>query len=353
MVIQKFYWFMGFALIVYLTMETNVQKKSFPSKDAMAELGHYFFFDKKLSYNFARSCASCHDPFLAFTDGYRLSLNSEAQLLKRNAPSLLNINQRTSFDWSNPDVNSMILQMERPLFSVKPVELGLTGNEEIILQRFRQDKLYQQLYENAFHKSILNLSVKESLGSIAAYEISLQSRNSIYDQYLKSRDSTLFTSQEWMGLNLFFSDSISCNRCHGGLDFFEPERGGDFANIGLYNCEGSYPVRDLGLQEHTGDVGDNGVFRIPGLRNVALTGPYYHDGSSNSLEEVIKNYERGGRLNSVDDCEGDGAMHPNSDGRMQNFQLDEKSRKAIIAFLHTLTDTSYLRNEYFLDPFNP
>lgn len=222
--------------------------------------------------------------------------------------------------------------MERPLFSVKPVELGLTGNEEIILQRFRQDKIYQQLYENAFHKSILNLSVKEIMESIAAYEISLQSRNSIYDQYLKSRDSTLFTSQEWMGLNLFFSDSISCNRCHGGLDFFEPERGGDFANIGLYNCEGSYPVRDLGLQEHTGDVGDNGVFRIPGLRNVALTGPYYHDGSSNSLEEVIKNYERGGRLNSVDDCEGDGAMHPNTDGRMQNFQLDEKAGKPSLLF---------------------
>lgn len=350
---QKYYFLVGLGFIFWLTAAPNDRLIKQPLKDPLAELGHHLFFDKKLSYNLGRSCSSCHDPRLAFTDGYRISLNSEAQLLKRNAPSLLNLNHRTSFDWSDPNVNHLIKQMERPLFSVQPVELGLKGNEEIILQRFRKDKIYQQLYENAFQKNIDNLTVKEIMESIAAYEMSLQSRHSRYDDYLATKDSSLFSSQEWFGLNLFFSDTIACNRCHGGLDFFEPERGGDFANIGLYNCNGSYPARDLGLQEHTLSVDDNGVFRIPGLRNVALTTPYYHDGSANTLEEVIKNYKRAGRIHSGGECNGDGALHPNTDGRMQVFHLDENKRKAIIAFLYTLTDTSYLKDDHFLDPFNP
>lgn len=319
---------------------------------ALHELGHHFFFDVRLSYNLKKSCSSCHDPSLAFSDGYRLSLNSEALMLKRNASSLLNINRRTCFDWANPKINDLKEQMKRPLFSNHPIELGFEGHEDEILNRFKSDSLYQLLYWNAYGSKISMLNINEVIDCIVAYEMGLQSRFSIYDQFIKTKDTLIFTEQELMGYKLFFSDSISCHQCHGGEDFFEPTVGGSFANIGLYNCNGMYPSRDRGYFEHSKNSSDDGVFRIPTLRNVTITSPYYHDGSGNSLEEVIKNYEHHGRNIFSGDCIGDGALHPNVDARLKRFQLDEHKRKALIAFLHTLTDTSYLSNSYFLDPFN-
>lgn len=322
------------------------------NKSKLGELGHYFFYDVRLSYNLKKSCSSCHDPSLAFSDGYRLSLNSDAEMLKRNSSSILNINHRTCFDWANPQITSLKEQMKRPLFSEHPIELGFNLKASQILERFKSDRLYQSLYKSCYGKDISNLNLEEIIDCIVVYELSLQSRFSIYDQFLKTNDTLIFTDQELMGYRLFFSDSISCHRCHGGLDFVEPTFGPAFANIGLYNCNGSYPIRDRGQYEHSKNYSDDGVFRIPTLRNVAITGPYYHDGSGNSLEEVILNYEHRGRNLRSGDCIGDGSFHPNVDSRLKQFQLDRNKRKALIAFLHTLTDTSYLSNPYFLDPFN-
>jgi cytochrome c peroxidase len=341
--------FLGLLSIVFFAFRPVSDNK--PNR-ALIQLGHYFFFDSRLSYNQAKSCASCHEPSLAFTDGYRLSLTSDAAMLQRNSPSLLNLTHRTSFDWANPTITNLRQQMQRPLFSTTPVELGLEGHEAEILERFKKDDSYSALYLKAFRKTIQTLTVDEVIRAIEAYESTLISRKSKYDQYLRQKSKNIFTAQERLGFKLFFSDTLSCATCHGGRDFHQPAQGANFANVGLYNCEGKYPIRDEGLSVYTGKNADNGAFRIPSLRNVALTAPYYHDGSANSLEEVIKNYEQGGRTEVAAGCRQAGIDNPNKDKRLKRFTLSILERKALIAFLDTLTDTSYLKNPHFLDPFN-
>lgn len=339
--------------VFYFGSEKTDQYTTQPNQAGLEELGHYFFFDKNLSVNGKLACSSCHDPNLAFTDGYRVSLNANAEILQRNSPSILNLNNRTFFSWSDPSINSLIFQLDRPLFSEHPVEMGLKGNEQQILHRISEQPGYKELYYKAFGKSINSIQWSELKNALVAYELKLQSRNSKYDFFLKSNDTTVFTASEFAGLQIFMADSIGCSNCHGGIDFFHPKLGALMANTGLYNCNGSYPLQDIGLQIHTNRHSDNGVFRIPTLRNVLLTAPYYHDGSSTSLEEVIMNYERGGRLRGNSDCNEDGAHHPNRDVRMKKFELSPKQRKNLIAFLGTLTDTTYLNQYYFNDPRQP
>ena len=318
---------------------------------ALKELGHLLFFDNNLSYGRNISCASCHDPQLAFTDGYVVSVNSNAEKLLRNSPSLLNLQRRHSFNWPNSKITTLEEQMNRPLFGTHPVELGLMDHEEEIFLRFGQNKHYKKLIGQCCTLCNGKLTIEIVKKAIARYINGLESRQSAFDKFKLSGDSSILPSLAREGLKLFHSDSIDCAACHGGNDFFEPDRGGDFANIGLYNCNGEYPARDPGLQSEDGDKDYNGVFRIPTLRNVAITAPYYHDGSESSLDQILRNYERQGRIVNYGDCRGDGSQHPMTDGRMQKFSLNDHQRQAIIAFLETLTDTSYLTDPYFSNPF--
>lgn len=318
---------------------------------ALKELGHLLFFDKNLSYGRDISCASCHDPHLAFTDGYVVSVNSKAEKLLRNSPSLLNLQHRHSFNWANSKITTLEDQMNRPLFGSHPVELGLKDHEEEIFRRFGQSKHYKKIIDQCCTICNGQLNIEIVKKAIAKYINGLDSRKSDFDKFKLSGDSSTMSPLAREGFNLFHSDSIDCAACHGGNDFFEPERGGEFANIGLYNCNGEYPARDPGLQSEDGDKDYNGVFRIPTLRNVAITAPYYHDGSESSLDQILRNYERQGRMVNYGDCRGDGSQHPMTDGRMQKFSLNDHERQAIIAFLETLTDTSYLTDSYFSNPF--
>ena len=332
------------------TLPTN-NKNNKTNSEALIELGRYFFFDKRLSYDQGLSCSTCHNPNLAFTDGYEVAINSKAENLRRNTPTILNINNRTNFNWANSKITSLKVQIERPMFGQHPTEMDISGHEKEILSRFIKDAVYKKLYKEVFQASINQITIPQIIEAITTYELQLQSRNSRFDQFKKNGDSSLLTDFEWLGFKIFHADSIECNACHGGADFFEPDRGPEFANIGLYNCNQSYPPHDPGLQEEDGDQDNNGVFRIPTLRNIALTAPYYHDGSEESLIQVIKNYERGGRKIESGPCKGDGKDHPSKDGRLQVFHLTEYERAALIAFLQTLTDTSYLHKDLFVDPF--
>ncbi|NOT36977.1 MAG: hypothetical protein HOP11_06335 [Saprospiraceae bacterium] len=332
----------------------NIEESSSITKDSLAirEIGHLLFFDKNLSYDKSISCSTCHDPTLAFTDGYKLSVNSKAENLQRNSPTLLNINNRENFNWANPSIQTLIQQMQRPLYGTHPVELGIKGNEPDIFPRIKANMEYKRLYQLAFGKNIQNLKLQDIEVSLEHYIKTLQSRNSPFDKFLITKDSNYLNEEQWYGFYLFHSDSIDCSACHGGVDSFSPDRGGNFANIGLYNCNGKYPTKDSGIENESHDQDDNGLFRIPTLRNVAITGPYYHDGSEENLESIIKNYERSGRMIDYGDCKGDGANNPNIDGRLQKFNLQENERRALISFLHSLTDTSYLSNKMFRDPFS-
>lgn len=330
--------------------KSNNQFVEIQDSISLRELGHQLFFDKRLSFDQTISCSRCHDPILAFTDGYKLSLNSNAESLLRNAPTLLNINNRESYNWANPNDTSLRLQMQRPLYGKHPKELNIDGHQNDIILRLASINTYRILFKKTFGQNFKKINFNQIEIALAYFIEKLQSRNSKLDQFLQSGDSSLLSHQEWRGFALFHSDSIDCSACHGGIDFFEPDRGGTFANIGLYNCNSSYPLNDLGVQNENNDSEYNGLFRIPSLRNIALTSPYYHDGSEEDLEKVIRNYERGGRKVDFGNCKGDGRLHPNLDGRLQEFQLSEYDRKALISFLHCLTDTSYLKDDRYLIP---
>jgi cytochrome c peroxidase len=157
------------------------------------------------------------------------------------------------------------------------------------------------------------------------------------------------------GKSLFFSDQLNCRKCHSSNDFDEPEfsRMNHYQNIGLYNIgkDSLYANDDNGLQNETKDKDDIGKFKIPTLRNIAITAPYFHDGSAASLGEVIDNYARGGRLIDKGLYAGDGKLHPNKNQFVDGFTITNKEKKQLICFLQTLTDTCYLADPFYNNPF--
>ncbi|MBK9271391.1 MAG: di-heme enzyme [Saprospiraceae bacterium] len=319
--------------------------------NSLEELGHFLFFDPLLSANGSKSCASCHDPVFSYSDGYKHSVGLYGDHVRRNTPSLLNVSERIALSWANDTLRSLESQMLRPLFSTHPPEMGVTGHEESILYNLSQKKYYQKAFKKIFPQSDPGIQFPNIIKAIAAYQKKLNSYNSAYDRYLESKDTAQFGYREKAGMDLFFSDRLSCGNCHNGRNLDEPDRGFEYANVGLYYCEEWYPNSDQGLFEITSDSTDIGRFRIPSLRNVALTAPYFHDGSTETLHEVIEIYARGGRKNEKGSCVGDGRDHPNLDPRMSEFTLTSDEKAGLIHFLFSFTDTSYLKNPYFTNPF--
>ena len=161
-------------------------------------------------------------------------------------------------------------------------------------------------------------------------------------------------------MELFFSERLECFHCHGGFNFTDStthanttvERVG-YHNTGLYNLggTGAYPADNTGLFDMTGKRRDMGRFKAPSLRNIAVTAPYMHDGSVATLEEVINNYQRGGRLIEHGPHAGDGRLSPFKSEFVIGFELSESERDDLIAFLESLTDEAVLTDKRFSDPF--
>ncbi len=158
---------------------------------------------------------------------------------------------------------------------------------------------------------------------------------------------------------LFFDQRLSCFRCHGGFTFGSdtvsernPEREIEFHNTGLYNLPGaiSYPAPNLGIYEYTKLPADMGKFKAPTLRNIAVSGPYMHDGSVPTLEAVLDHYTAGGRTIAMGPHAGVGHDNPNKDALIRGFQLSPKDREDLIAFLKSLMDNAVLHDARFRDP---
>jgi cytochrome c peroxidase len=156
-------------------------------------------------------------------------------------------------------------------------------------------------------------------------------------------------------MGLFFGEQAECYHCHSGphltASFVSTQSAGlpeSFFNTGLYNedGEGAYPGDNRGLIEFTGEAEDMGKFRVPTLRNVALTAPYMHDGSVATLDEVIDNYGRGGTLRET----GDGATNPYKSALIHELGLTDQDKADLKAFLESLTDEAFLANEAYADP---
>ncbi len=162
-------------------------------------------------------------------------------------------------------------------------------------------------------------------------------------------------------MDLFFSEKTECHHCHGGFNFTHSVKHQNnaqfveksFHNTGLYNVDGqgAYPTGNTGVFEVTGKREDLGKFRAPSLRNVELTAPYFHDGSAQTLEEVVRSYEAGGRLLESGDFVGDGRANPNKSGFVRGFSLNDEERQDLVNFLKALTDEDFITDERFSDPF--
>jgi cytochrome c peroxidase len=344
-------------LILALQLLNGCDTGTSQASAGISTLGKRLFFDNRLSFNNIKSCGSCHDPKFAFSDGYRRSITAEGNNLKHNAPSLINGSFYNYFDWDNPGVTTLAKQHERPLFSRNPVEMGAKDNEKGILMRIKSDSFYKTAFIKVFPTEKDPFNFANIITAIAAYVKTLNSSDAPYDRFIKDNTLALSASAK-EGMRLFFSQQLKCGGCHVPPLFttanLTDNTDSIYVNTGLYNVsnQNRYPENDKGLAAFTKKESDNGKFKTPSLRNAALTAPYMHDGSINTLEEIIDMYARGGRNITNGPMAGDGKNNANKDKRITGFSISAKEKKQLIDFLYSLTDSSILTNPHFQNPFN-
>jgi cytochrome c peroxidase len=323
-------------------------------------LGRHLFFDRRLSFNNTKSCATCHAPAFAFTDGYRRSLGATADMHQRNAQPLFNLVFLERFTSSDTSMRTLEQQMNNPLFNPHIIELGVKDHEKEVLRKFLQDPLYRRLYEVSFKEHINSMNWPRMMEAIAAFMKTIISAQSTYDRYTYYNDAAALDASALRGKTLFFSNRLQCGSCHSGFNFSGgltdtslPLTDRLYFNTGLYNVNGTgaYPAEDPGLYAHTKVPAHTGRIRVPTLRNLAFTGPYLHDGSAADLETVIDNYARGGRNIDYGNYRGDGKDNRYKDRRITGFPLSVQEKKDLIRFLYSLTDSSLLKNSAYQNPF--
>lgn len=313
-----------------------------PESAAKLALGRRLFYERRLSVNGEESCASCHQQALAFTDGRPRARGTTGQVHKRSSIGLANVAYQHVLTWTNPVLHRLEDQALLPMFGERPVELGTPEDGEAVLDVLVADRDYRRLFDEAFAGVERPISLHSLVQALAAFERELISMDSPYDRYLEG-DRDALDSAAQRGLELFRSERLGCAGCHAGfnLDASGAETDEAFQNTALYNEDGNgaYP-ESPGLSEFTGRPDDQGRFRIPSLRNVALTAPYMHDGSVETLDLVLDHYANGGR--SPD--------NPWKSPRLRGFSLEPSERADLLAFLSALTDETFVREACLADP---
>jgi cytochrome c peroxidase len=321
------------------------------------ELGRHLFYDERLSGNESASCASCHDPALAFTDGRVLGLGSTGESTPRNSMALVNVAYNPVQTWANTALIDLEDQALVPLFGEHPVELGLSGREVELVARLSADDRYPAMFEAAFPGE--PISVTNVVRAIASFERSLMSFDSPFDRWFYGHDESAVSDSVRRGFDLFNTNELECFHCHGGFNFTDgvmhdgtviPEI--QFHNTGLYNIDGrgGYPEPNRGIYESSGRASDMGRFRAPTLRNIAVTAPYMHDGSIATLDEVLDHYAAGGRTIESGPHAGIGSESPLKNIFIHGFTLTAEQRADVLALLESLTDETFLTNPEHRDP---
>ena len=330
-----------------------------PMSADKVQLGRFLFYDRRLSGNGTQACAGCHVQSQAFTDGKLTAIGSTGEAHPRNAQSIVNVAYNATLTWANPALTDLETQMLVPLFGTRPVEMGLNdANKATVLARLSSDAAYPTMFAQAFGKSADAVSWDHVVKAISAFQRSLISGNSKYDQYLAGK--VKLSEAEERGLNLFFGEKAECFHCHGGFNFNDQVvhkssrlTETPFHNTGLFNIggTGAFPEPNRGVFELSDKPSDMGKFRAPSLRNVEVTAPYTHDGSIPTLEAMLDFYAAGGRNIESGPHAGDGRANPNKDPLVARISLNAQERADIVAFLRTLTDHEFLNNPKHADPF--
>ncbi len=314
-----------------------------PMSVAKAELGRYLFYDKRLSVNGKESCGSCHKQELAFTDGRAHAEGTTGQAHPRSSMSLVNVAYAPVLTWANPTLNSLEEQALTPMLGKEPVELGL--QEQQFLNALSRDPVYQRLFPQAFPEAGDLYTLENVTKAIAVFERTIVSVRSPYDRYRWGGDQSAISDAAKRGEILFSSSERGgCFQCHGGWNFsairFEGSKGRMGEGSGFFNTGvSSYQQPNRGLYEHTQQPADIGKFKPPTLRNIAVTGPYMHDGSMATLEEVIDHYAAGGKMD-----------HVNKSRILRPFKLTSSEKQDLVEFLKSLTDEDLLHDPRWSDP---
>ena len=279
-----------------------------PFDDRIVALGKRLFFDKRLSSDQSLSCAGCHDPEKGFSNGKQFGVGVGGALGSRNVPTILNRLFGRSQFWDGRAV-SLEAQALGPLFAEKEMAM----NPDLLQERLSADSEYLLLFSEIFDASP---SPDLVAAAIAAYERTLITGSTAFDRYEWGGDKNALSPSAKRGLTLF-RGKARCNTCHTGTNFSDEK----FHNLGVDVASGK---ADPGSMAVTGLPEDQGKFKTPTLRNLALTGPYMHDGSLASLQEVIDYYDRG--------CEA----NPNLDKEILPLQLSDEEKADLGAFLESL-----------------
>jgi cytochrome c peroxidase len=268
---------------------------------AKAALGERLFADGRLSITGDYSCASCHDPERAFTDGLPRARGATGELHARNTPTLVNAAYNASLGWLEDAPRTLEAQHRVPLFNDDPIELGFGAVAAARLASLRTDPTLAGLVERAFDVPATTLSLEHVLSALATYVRTLVFADSPFDRYVYWGEDSLTTDAR-EGLGLFLSAATGCTRCHTGFNLSGPVV--------------SATTPDVEPLFHDG-------LRAPTLRNVAVTAPYFHDGSLDSLDAVLDFYV--------------------ADGHGSPVPLTADDRRRLLAFLDSLTDRRFRR----------
>jgi cytochrome c peroxidase len=307
--------------------------------DAGATLGRVLFYDKRLSTNQTISCASCHQQAHGFSDPRRFSVGFDGSVGGRNSMGLSNARwyQRRHFFWDEraATLEDQVLQ---PIQN--PIEMGMTLDG--LTNRLAAEPFYTNLFATTFGSPAV--TTNRISRALAQFVRSIISTKSKYDTGVTNNFAN-FTAQENFGRQLFLGQGrppgnplATCTACHG-TDNFVP--GPNINNNGL-----EFPFVDKGLGGITGNTNDDGLFKVPSLRNIELTAPYMHDGRFTNLEQVVDFYSTG-VVNNPN-------LSPplRTPGGALRLNLTPTEKAALVAFMKTLTDSSIATDEKFSDPFN-
>lgn len=297
---------------------THFPKLDIPVDNAFTRsrvaLGKELFFSSIFSYDGKTSCASCHEPSLAFADTTTIATGVEGRKGIRNTPSLVNVAWSPVF-FMDGGVPTLEIQALAPFGEHSEMNFSMSQAVEIL----NNDKDIVALSKKAYGR---NPDAYVFTRALACYQRTLFDGDSKYDLYLADSIKNPLTASEKKGMNLFFSTKTGCADCHSGILFSDYT----FQNIGLYE-----QYADTGRARVTMRSKDSGKFKVPSLRNAAITYPYMHDGSIKLLEDVLRFYETGGK------------PHKNKSPKMRKFTLTAEERTAMVDFLETLTGKAFIK----------
>ncbi len=286
-----------------------------PYSAAKAELGKLLYFDTRLSSDSTVSCASCHAPEKAFTDGAAVSTGIRGQKGGRSAPTVINRAYSTLQFWDGRAA-SLEEQAKGPI--ANPIEMTAEKTadaaHETSLKRLRSVAGYVKRFEQAFGTKAI--TIDHVAQAIATFERTVYSANAPYDRY-NAGEARAMSEAQVRGMNVFFNKA-ACDSCHLGFNFTD----GSYVNIGVGMDR---PQPDVGRFAVTGKDEDRGAFKTPTLREIEHTAPYMHDGSLKTLEEVVEHYDKGGIKN------------PQLDQRMKPLKLSDQEKKDLVAFMRALS----------------